>query len=132
MLLLAAGFAPAYGEGKLSDRALAPVHRALGYMLENHDPFPGFVIDRLWNIVLANRAASLMFPGVGTPGKTVNAIRMFFEPGPLFFAAERDSLGTELWMSDGTPAGTVLFKDICPGVCSSSPGVFADIGGSYI
>ena len=82
-LLLAAGFAPAYGEGKLSDRALAPVHRALGYMLENHDPFPGFVIDRLWNIVLANRAASLMFPGVGTPGKTVNAIRMFFEPGPL-------------------------------------------------
>lgn len=82
-LLLAAGFAPAYGEGKLSDRALAPVHKALGTMLDNHDPFPAFVIDRLWNVVLANRAAGMVFPGLGAPGGSVNAIRMFFEPGPL-------------------------------------------------
>ncbi len=29
--------------------------------------------------------------------------------------------GVELWKSDGTAAGTVLVKDICPGVCWSSP-----------
>jgi transcriptional regulator with XRE-family HTH domain len=82
-LLLAAGFAPAYSEGELSDAALAPVQRAIGYVLDNHEPFPAFVIDRLWNVVMANRAASMMFPGVSEPGKTVNAMRMLFEPGPL-------------------------------------------------
>ena len=82
-LLLAAGFAPAYSEGELEDTALAPVQKAIGTMLDNHEPFPAFVIDRLWNVVLANRAASAMFPGVGQPGTTVNAMRMLFEPGPL-------------------------------------------------
>ena len=59
------------------------MQKAIGYMLDNHEPFPAFVIDRLWNVVLANRAASAMFPGVGQPGTTVNAMRMLFEPGPL-------------------------------------------------
>ena len=27
--------------------------------------------------------------------------------------------GTELWKTDGTAAGTVLVKDICPGFCNS-------------
>ena len=82
-LLLAAGFAPAFTEGGLTDATLAPVRRAIGYALDNHEPFPAFVIDRLWNVVMANRAASMMFPGVSQPGARVNAMRMLFEPGPL-------------------------------------------------
>ena len=35
--------------------------------------------------------------------------------GTLFFTANDGSGGTELWKSDGTAAGTVLVKDICPG-----------------
>jgi len=29
--------------------------------------------------------------------------------------------GVELWKSDGTTAGTILLKDVCPGVCWSLP-----------
>ncbi|MDP9223635.1 MAG: hypothetical protein M3P18_07215, partial [Actinomycetota bacterium] len=32
--------------------------------------------------------------------------------GTLFFSARNDTYGTELWMSDGTRAGTTLVKDI--------------------
>lgn len=34
----------------------------------------------------------------------------------LFFAANDDTQGEELWVSDGTPGGTVLVKDIRPGI----------------
>lgn len=37
--------------------------------------------------------------------------------------------GTELWISDGTTAGTVLLKDINPGTASSSPSNFVHLDG---
>ncbi len=39
--------------------------------------------------------------------------------GSVYFAATTDELGTELWKSDGTEAGTVLVKDIRAGSSSS-------------
>ncbi len=39
----------------------------------------------------------------------------------LFFVASDGTTGRELWKTDGTPAGTVLVKDICPGTCNSDP-----------
>ena len=39
----------------------------------------------------------------------------------FFFAANDNAYGAEVWRSDGTPAGTRLLKDICPGACSSRP-----------
>ncbi|MFL6201850.1 MAG: ELWxxDGT repeat protein [Thermoanaerobaculia bacterium] len=36
--------------------------------------------------------------------------------------------GIEIWKSDGTAAGTSPILDICPGVCSSSPGSLAVVG----
>jgi len=35
----------------------------------------------------------------------------------------------ELWVTDGTTAGTTLLKDINPGPGSSNPGYFAALGG---
>ena len=35
--------------------------------------------------------------------------------GKLYFSDDDDNLGTELWTSNGTKAGTVLVKDIYPG-----------------
>lgn len=38
------------------------------------------------------------------------------------------TLGNELWVSDGTPAGTRLVKDIVPGSGSSLPAIIGDVG----
>src|SRR3954451_21104504 len=45
-LLLAAGYAPAWGERDLTAPGLAVVNRALDYMLEQHETFPSCVFDR--------------------------------------------------------------------------------------
>jgi transcriptional regulator with XRE-family HTH domain len=57
VLLLAAGFAPAWRESDLSAPELAQVNRALDYMLAQQEPFPAFVVDRRWNLLRANRGA---------------------------------------------------------------------------
>jgi ELWxxDGT repeat protein len=43
----------------------------------------------------------------------------------LVFGANDGSTGRELWVTDGTTAGTTLLKDINPGPGSSSPRDFA-------
>ena len=58
MMLLAAGFAPLYRERELSDPELRPVRQALDLMLAQHEPYPAVVVDRLWNLALANRGAT--------------------------------------------------------------------------
>ncbi len=57
-LLLAAGYAPRYGERGLESDDMAAVRAALQTLLDAHDPYPGLVLDRQWNVVLANAAAS--------------------------------------------------------------------------
>src|SRR6476620_7180066 len=59
-LLLAAGYAPRYPETSLDAPAMARVHAALQRLLDTHDPYPGGVIDRGWNVVLSNRAAGAL------------------------------------------------------------------------
>ncbi|HSG41402.1 MAG TPA: ELWxxDGT repeat protein, partial [Thermoanaerobaculia bacterium] len=39
----------------------------------------------------------------------------------ILFTVSDGMHGTELWITDGTEAGTRLLKDLCPGVCSSQP-----------
>jgi|GEM_PF-1638133 len=48
--------------------------------------------------------------------------------GRVMFASS-DEHGQELWLSDGTMAGTHLVRDICPGALSSSPEEFALVNG---
>lgn len=55
-LLVAGGFAPAYGERDLGDPALASLRAATRYLLERHEPFPGIAIGRGWIVADANRA----------------------------------------------------------------------------
>ncbi|WP_181259252.1 helix-turn-helix domain-containing protein [Pseudoduganella armeniaca] len=59
-MLLAAGFAPAYQERDLSDPELAAVRQALEFMLAQAAPYPALVVDRLWNLVMANEPAVAM------------------------------------------------------------------------
>ena len=53
--------------------------------------------------------------GIGTPTALTNL------GGVLLFRAFEPSTQNELWRSDGTPAGTVLVKDIYPGSAGSGP-----------
>ena len=41
--------------------------------------------------------------------------------GRIWFDADDGINGRELWSTDGTPEGTMMSADICPGACSSSP-----------
>lgn len=53
----------------------------------------------------------------------------FFEFGErLFFVGKGSTYGLEPWVSDGTPEGTALFKDLAPGSASSTPQVFRAMG----
>ena len=51
----------------------------------------------------------------------------------IFFAKTTDANGREPWVTDGTPEGTMLLKDIVPGAESSDPELFsaAKFGGTY-
>ena len=56
------------------------------------------------------------------PGVMGNPGQMAMLGDTLFLAAAGDRRGMELWKSDGTEAGTVLVKDVCPdNFCSSRP-----------
>ena len=59
-MLLAAGYAPRYGERRLDDTGFHQVRDALERLLRAHDPYPGLVLDRQWNVVLANRSAAAL------------------------------------------------------------------------
>jgi ELWxxDGT repeat protein len=48
--------------------------------------------------------------------------------GRQFFTTASFEEGSELWVTDGTPAGTRLFADLCPGQCSGTPTNFSVVG----
>ncbi|MEU7204689.1 helix-turn-helix transcriptional regulator [Streptomyces sp. NPDC045470] len=59
-LLMAAGYAPVYRERPLDSEDMRAVRSAVDMLLEGHDPYPAVVVDRLWNVVRANRAMGVM------------------------------------------------------------------------
>lgn len=55
-LLMAAGFAPSFGERRLDDPAFRPALSAVEQVLRGHEPFPAIAVDKGWNMLLANRS----------------------------------------------------------------------------
>lgn len=84
-LLLAAGYAPQYRHTSLEDESMLHVRRALERILTAHQPFPGIVIDRYWNVVMANEAASSLIAGVPPhlTGPPLNVFRISLHPDGL-------------------------------------------------
>lgn len=84
-MLLAAGYAPRYSTHPLDGEETLMIRNALERILQAHDPFPGLVLDRQWNIVLANTAArrlvALLPPALQT--EPVNLFRASLHPEGL-------------------------------------------------
>ena len=84
-LLLAAGYAPMYGERSLADPALAPARAALQRLLDAHEPAPALAVDRHWNLVAANRLVPLLLQAVAPALRSppVNVLRLSLHPQGL-------------------------------------------------
>ena len=50
------------------------------------------------------------------------------DPSRLLVSLNDITNGRELWLTDGTPGGTALFKDINPGSADSDPGIWTAVG----
>lgn len=84
-LLLAAGHAPAHTQLDLTDPAMAPVVATLETMLAANEPNPTLVMDRYWNLVLANDSAFAFTAGVADHllGPPLNVLRLTLHPDGL-------------------------------------------------
>jgi transcriptional regulator with XRE-family HTH domain len=84
-LLLAAGFAPVFGERSLNESEMAPVRAALERFLAAHEPYPALVVDRHWNVVASNRGVDYVNRGVAAELRTppANALRIALHPDGL-------------------------------------------------
>jgi transcriptional regulator with XRE-family HTH domain len=81
-LLLAGGYAPAFGERALESDEMAPVRGALERFLAAHEPYPAVVVDRRWNLVRANSAIEFLTDGIASDllEPPVNALRATLHP----------------------------------------------------
>ena len=86
VLLLAAGYAPAYRETDLDSPELDSVRAALQAILRQQEPHPAVVMNRTWDILTSNAAASRFFGFLLDPEPAsgpANVIRMMFDPSGL-------------------------------------------------
>jgi transcriptional regulator with XRE-family HTH domain len=81
-LLLAAGYAPAYGERAIDAPEMSSVRSALKRVLDGHDPYPALVVDRWWDIVDANASLGVLLEGVAPEllDPPANALRVSLHP----------------------------------------------------
>jgi transcriptional regulator with XRE-family HTH domain len=84
-LLLAAGYAPRFSQMSLDDPAMDHVRSSIQRMLDAHDPYPGAVIDRQWNVAMVNRAGQMLAAGVPDHilGPPLNVYRLCLHPDGL-------------------------------------------------
>lgn len=85
VLLLDAGYAPAYPEGTLDDDGLHAVRHALQDILTGHEPYPAMIVNRAGELLLANQACGLFFDGLPPHLLTapVNTRRVALHPDGL-------------------------------------------------
>ncbi len=86
--LMAAGYAPMYGQNRLDSPEMAPVARAVEFMLRQQEPYPVVVADRLANVLRRNQATErLLAYLLGDHGEResecVNLYRLVLSPTGL-------------------------------------------------
>src|SRR3569832_2655314 len=85
VLLVAAGYAPAFPQRPLEDPALKSARQAIDLVLKAHEPNPALAYDRHWNLVSANRMVAPLLEGVPERllGQPFNILRLAFHPEGL-------------------------------------------------
>lgn len=87
----------------------------------------------LYKVALSNNAGSLVkdiWPGVGNTDSNPQEMTLF--NNKVFFSATNNANGRELWETDGTNAGTILFADINFNAGSSNPNQFTVVGPTMV
>jgi transcriptional regulator with XRE-family HTH domain len=98
-MLLAAGYAPRFTSAPLDDQSMTVITSAVRRLLAAHDPYPGIVLDRHWNVVEANIAAGQLLGTI--PQRLceppVNLFRISLHPeGLAAFTTNIDEWGSYL------------------------------------
>src|ERR1700727_2470528 len=85
VLLVAAGFAPAFPQRSLDDPALKSARAAIDLVLRAHEPNPALAVDRHWNLVSANRMVMPLLEGIPMRllGQPFNIMRLSFHSEAL-------------------------------------------------
>jgi transcriptional regulator with XRE-family HTH domain len=85
ILLLAAGYAPAFPERPFDAPSLASARRAVETVLAAHEPFPALAVDRHWTMVAVNRALAPLIAGVDPAllAPPCNVLRLSLHPDGL-------------------------------------------------
>ena len=84
-MLAAAGYAPLYGERPLNDPTLATVRGALQRLLDAHEPWPAFAVDRHWHLVAHNRLVPVLMASASAAllQPPINVLRLSLHPQGL-------------------------------------------------
>lgn len=88
-MLNSAGFTSAYTEMDLNDPEMAPIKNILEEIIAHHAPYPAFVLDRHWNLLMQNKSGLMIFDMMGEGDdiwqrigdeKNKNFARLFVHP----------------------------------------------------
>lgn len=90
-LLVCAGYASLYPERSLDLSEMESVSDALCRIVSHHEPYPAFIVDREWRIVMSNVGATRLVSAcldeatlrAVSPGGVLNFMRMMFEPSQM-------------------------------------------------
>ncbi len=85
IMLVAAGYAPAFAQRTLDDPAMTAARSAMEQMLKAHEPNPALAIDRHWNLVSSNRMIAPLLEGVSSTllASPLNVLRLSLHPDGL-------------------------------------------------
>jgi transcriptional regulator with XRE-family HTH domain len=136
-LLICAGYSALYPETPLERKEMQSVRDALSRIIVRHEPYPAFVVDREWRIIMNNEGAAGIVSAcfdestiraLSSHG-ALNFMRMMFEPmqmrprirnwalvGPRLLARlRREAAG------DSLSPSSVLYRELAPTANCSEP-----------
>ena len=83
-LFVAAGYAPQYRESALAAPELSRMRRAVDFILLQQEPYPAFVTNRYWDVLLANQGMINVLSSLKPGGpRHRNVLRQIFDPDDM-------------------------------------------------